>query len=170
MCVHPYTYTAPFFCLFLLSVAVPPAPPAHTQVRCRKRASSQAPSRASDTSCIGGNGNPLQCSCLENPTDRGAWWAVVHGVAKSRTRLSDFTFTFHFHALEKEIQPSHPLSSPSPPAPNPSGKESAFSVGDLFSIPGLGRSPGEGKGSPFQYSWGFPGGSDGASQASAQWA
>ena len=35
--------------------------------------------------------------------DRGAWWAIVHGVAKSRTRLSDFTFTFHFHALEKEM-------------------------------------------------------------------
>ena len=40
---------------------------------------------------------------LENPTDRGAWWAAVHGVARSRTRLSDFTFTFHFHALEKEM-------------------------------------------------------------------
>ena len=42
-----------------------------------------------------GNGNPLQYSCLENPMDGGAWWAVVHGVAKSRTRLSDFTFTFN---------------------------------------------------------------------------
>ena len=42
-------------------------------------------------------------SCLENPTDRGAWWAAVHGVAGSRTQLSDFTFTFHFHALEKEM-------------------------------------------------------------------
>ena len=40
---------------------------------------------------------------LENPTDGGAWWAAVHGVAKSRTRLSDFPFTFHFHALEKEM-------------------------------------------------------------------
>ena len=40
---------------------------------------------------------------LENPMDGGAWWAAVHGVAKSRTRLSDFTFTFHFHALEKEM-------------------------------------------------------------------
>ena len=39
-----------------------------------------------------GNGNPLQYSCLENPIDRGAWWPTVHGVAKSRTRLSDFTF------------------------------------------------------------------------------
>ena len=50
-----------------------------------------------------GNGTPLQYSCLENPTDRGAWWAAVHGVARSRTQLSDFTFTFHFHALEKEM-------------------------------------------------------------------
>ena len=43
-----------------------------------------------------GNGNPLQYYCLENPMGRGAWRATVHGVAKSRTRLSDFTFTFHF--------------------------------------------------------------------------
>ena len=50
-----------------------------------------------------GNGTPLQYSCLENPMDRGAWWAAVHGVAKSWTRLRDFTFTFHFHALEKEM-------------------------------------------------------------------
>ena len=50
-----------------------------------------------------GYGNPLQYSCLENPMDREAWWAAVHGVARSQTRLSDFTFTFHFHALEKEL-------------------------------------------------------------------
>ena len=50
-----------------------------------------------------GNGNPLQDSCLENAMDGGAWWAAVHGIAKSRTQLSDFTFTFHFHALEKEM-------------------------------------------------------------------
>ena len=50
-----------------------------------------------------GNGTPLQYSCLENPMGRGAWWAAVHGVAKSRTRLSDFTFTFHFPELEKEM-------------------------------------------------------------------
>ena len=49
-----------------------------------------------------GNGIPLQYSCLENPMDGGAWWAAVHGVAKNQTWLSDFTFTFHFHALEKE--------------------------------------------------------------------
>ena len=62
-----------------------------------------------------GDGTPLQCSCLENPMDGGAWWAAVHGVAKSQTlsavhgvtnsqtRRNDFTFTFHFHALEKEM-------------------------------------------------------------------
>ena len=50
-----------------------------------------------------GDGTPLQYSCLENPMDGGAWWAAVHGVAKSQTQLSDFTFTFHFHALEKEM-------------------------------------------------------------------
>ena len=50
-----------------------------------------------------GNGTPLQYSCLENPMDGGACWAAVHGLAKNRTGLSDFTFTFHFHALEKEL-------------------------------------------------------------------
>jgi len=50
-----------------------------------------------------GDGTPLQYSCLENPMGGGAWWAAVHGVAKSRTRLSDFTFTFHFPALEREM-------------------------------------------------------------------
>ena len=49
------------------------------------------------------DGTPLQYSCLENPMDGGAWKAAVHGVAEGRTRLSDFTFTFHFHALEKEM-------------------------------------------------------------------
>ena len=50
-----------------------------------------------------GNGTPLQYSCLENPMDGGAWQAAVHGVARSWTRLSDFTFPFNFHALEKEM-------------------------------------------------------------------
>ena len=60
--------------------------------------------RLSMHACLGeGNGDPRQCSCLENPRDGGAWLAAVHGVAKSRTQLSDFTFTFHFHALEKEM-------------------------------------------------------------------
>ena len=54
--------------------------------------------------CFGeGDGTPLQYSCLENPMDGGAWWAAVHGVSRSRTRLSDFTLFFHFHALEKEM-------------------------------------------------------------------
>ena len=50
-----------------------------------------------------GNGTPLQCSCLENPMDGGAWQVTIHEVTKSRTQLSNFTFTFHFHALEKEM-------------------------------------------------------------------
>ena len=52
-----------------------------------------------------GNGTLLQYSRLENPMDGGARWAAVHGVAKGLTRLSDLTFTFHFHALEKEMAP-----------------------------------------------------------------
>ena len=50
-----------------------------------------------------GNGSPLQYSCLENPMGGGAWWAAVHGVTMSRTRLSDFPFAFHFHAVEKDM-------------------------------------------------------------------
>ena len=50
-----------------------------------------------------GNGTPLQYSCLENPMGRRTWWAATCGVVKSQTRLSNFTFTFHFHALEKEV-------------------------------------------------------------------
>ena len=50
-----------------------------------------------------GNGTPFQYSCLENPMDRGAWKAAAYGVTEGQTRLSDFTFTFHFHALEKEM-------------------------------------------------------------------
>ena len=64
--------------------------------------------RTGDLCCVSfycgeGNGTPLQYSCLENPMDGGAWKAAVHGVAEGWTRLSDFTFTFHFHALEKEM-------------------------------------------------------------------
>ena len=50
-----------------------------------------------------GNGTPLQYFCLENPMDGGTWKAAVHGVAEGQTWLSNFTFTFHFHALEKEM-------------------------------------------------------------------
>ena len=79
-----------------------------------------------------GNGNPLQYSCLENPTDGGAWWATIRGVTKSRTRLSDFTLKgFPGGAVVKNL----PANS-----------------GDTGSIPGLGGSPGEGNGNPFQCS------------------
>ena len=64
---------------------------------------SQADLLGSQLSFGEGNGTPLQYFCLEDPMDGGAWWAAVHGVVKSRTQLSDFTFTFHFHALEKEM-------------------------------------------------------------------
>ena len=50
-----------------------------------------------------GNGNPLQYSCLENPMEGGAWWATVHGVTKSQTGLSDFTFTFHDYSVSQCI-------------------------------------------------------------------
>ena len=164
-----------------------------------------------------GNGTLLQYSCLENPMDGGAWCAAVHGVAKSRTRLSDFTVTYHFHALEKEMAThssvlawkilgaGEPGGLPSmgshrvghnwqtkqqqqqtlcsafhikfPPQSLPlkgsdcdtdilrentiysgifgaslgsDGKESTCNVGDLCSIPKLGRSPGEGNDYPLQ--------------------
>ena len=65
--------------------------------------SSPAPQFKSINYLVLSHGTPLQYSCLENPMDGGAWKAAVHGVAEGRTRLSDFTFTFHFHALEKEM-------------------------------------------------------------------
>ena len=71
--------------------------------------SSQTCTKARETahrSHFDSNGTPLQYSCLENPMDGGAWWAAVHGVMKSRRRLSDFTFTFYFHALEKAMAPT----------------------------------------------------------------
>ena len=82
-----------------------------------------------------GNGSPLQYSCLENPMEEGAWWATVHGVAKSRTRLSNFSYAVSW---------GFPVGSDS--------KESACNVEDLSSIPGLRRSPGVGNGNPLQYS------------------
>ena len=69
-----------------------------------------------------GNGTPLQYSCLENPMVGGAWWAAVHGIAKSRTRLSNFPFTFHFCALEKEMAAhSRVLASKIPGTGEPGG-------------------------------------------------
>ena len=124
-----------------------------------------------------GNGTPLQYSCLENPMDGGAWWAAVHGVAKSRTQLSNFTFIFHFHTLEKEMAThSSVLAWRIPGTGKPGGlpsmgshkvkhdwsdlaaaaaadrKESASNAKDLGSIPGSGRSPGERNGYPLQHS------------------
>ena len=87
--------------------------------------------------CIGeGSGNPLQCSCLENPRDQGAWWAAVSGVAQSRTRLKRLSSS----GSSRQILHSSV------------GKESACSAGDLGSIPGLTGSPGKGNGNPLQYS------------------
>ena len=82
-------------------------------------------------SCIKeGNGNPLQCSCLENPSNGGAWWATIYGVAQSRTRL-------------KRLSSSSSCDSDS--------KESACNARDPCSIPRSGRFPGEGNGNPLQY-------------------
>ena len=75
--------------------------PAMQETTCSRGDQSSIP--GSERSPGEGNGNPLQYSCLENSMDRGAWWAAVHGVMKSRTGLNDFTFTFHFHTLEKEM-------------------------------------------------------------------
>ena len=84
------------------------------------------------------NGNPLQCSCLENPRDGGAWWAAVYGVAQSRTRLKWLSCS------SSSVTWGFPGGS--------DGKESTCNVGDLCSIPGLGRTPGGGHGNPHQYS------------------
>ena len=74
-----------------------------TQSRTRLKRRSSSSSSSSRHNSGQGNGTPLQYSCLEYPMNGGAWWAAVHGVPKSRTGLRDFTFTFHFHALEKEM-------------------------------------------------------------------
>ena len=93
------------------------------------------------------NGTRLQYSCLENPMDEGAWWAAVHGVTKSWTRLSDFTFTFHFHALQKEMAtPSSVLAWRIPGMGEPGGLPSMGSkrvrnnLNDLAAAGGGGRS------------------------------
>ena len=98
-------------------------------------------------SCIGeGNGNPLQCSCLENPRDGGAWWAAVYGVAQSRTRLKRLSSSSSRCKNEYKLQDT--LGFPRGSA----GKESTHHPGDLGLIPGLGRSLGGGHGNPLQYS------------------
>ena len=70
--------------------------------------------------------------CLENPMDGGAWWTAVHGIAKSRTRLSDFSFTFHFRALEKEMaRHSSVLAWRIPETVEPGGLPSMGSQSDV---------------------------------------
>ena len=88
----------------------------------------------------GGNGNPLQYSCLGNPMDKGAWWATVHRVAKSWTRLKLLGICIYKY-LFSEV--GFPCGSDS--------KVSAHNAGDPGSIPGSGSSPGEGNGNPVQY-------------------
>ena len=87
-----------------------------------------------------GNGNPLQCSCLENPRDGGAWWAAIYGVAQSRTRLKRLSSSSsrHLNGLPGGSAVKNP---------------SNCNAGDAGSIPGLGRSPAEGNGYPLQYYW-----------------
>ena len=68
-----------------------------------------------------GSGTPLQHSCLEHPTDGGAWWAPAHGVAKSLTRLSDFIFTFHFHEVKEMATHSSVLAWRIPGMVEPGG-------------------------------------------------
>ena len=82
----------------------------HTFMHCLREWRQKQPVYTNDSDSVyahlaqgEGSGSPLQYSCLENPMGRGAWWAAVHGVTRSRTRLSDFTFTFHFHTLEREV-------------------------------------------------------------------
>ena len=76
-----------------------------------------------------GNGTPLQYSCLANPMGGGAWWAAVNGVAKSRTQLGGFTFTFYFHALEKAMAPhSSTLAWTIPWMEEPGGLQSMGSL------------------------------------------
>ena len=87
-----------------------------------------------------GNGNPLQCSCLENPRDRGSWWAAVYGVVQSRTRLKRLSSS----SRQVYVQVGFPGGSVV--------KNSSANAGDTGSIPGWGRSPEEGNGNPLQYS------------------
>ena len=106
-----------------------------------------------------GNGTPLQYSCLENPVDGGAWRAAVHGVARSRTRPSDFTFTFPFHTLEKEMATrSSVLALRIPGTGEPGGLPSMGShrVGHDWSDLAA------------RSTWGFPGGASGK-EHSCQW-
>ena len=120
-------------------------------------------------SCIGeGNGNPLQCSCLENPSDGEAWWAAVYGVTQSWTQLkrlssssssrstspSNIVKRLLYNTTKQKIFKNNMFILLFGGFPgNPAGKESACNAGDPSLIPGVGRSTGEGIGYPLQYSW-----------------
>ena len=100
-----------------------------------------------------GNGNPLQCSCLENPRDGEFWWAAVYGIAQSWTRLKRLSSSSY--SLLHGIFLTQGLNLGLLHCGFPSGsdgKASACNAGDLGCIPGLGKSPGEGNGKPLQYS------------------
>ena len=99
-------------------------------------------------SCIGeGNGNPLQCFCLENPRDGGAWWAAIYGVAQSRTRLKRLSSSSSSSSSSKDVTGDFPGGAVVKNLPT-----NARDTRDVGSIPGSGRSPGEGNGNPLQYS------------------
>ena len=93
-------------------------------------------------SCIGeGNGNPLQCSCLENPRDGGAWWAAVYGVAQGRTRLKRLSSSSSSSSRGTKVFPGGTVV-----------KNLSANAGDVGSIPGSGSCPGIGNGNPLQCS------------------
>ena len=93
-------------------------------------------------SCTGeGNGNPLQCSCLENPGDRGAWWASVYGAAQSWTQLKRLSSSRSSHSNRRKISLPWWLS----------GKDLSANAGDMGSVSGLGRSNAERNGNPFAW-------------------
>ena len=101
-------------------------------------------------SCIGeGNGNPLQCSCLENPRDGGAWWAAVYGVARSQTRLKRLSSSSSIPQDPGTMSPkSRPPTPPHPKAltPGPHGLGSSLVQGRASLLPGT-------EGQPRQEGW-----------------
>ena len=108
----------------------PPGKAMNTGVGSRSLFSGNFPTQESNWGllycrCGENNGTPLQYSCLENPVDGRAWWATVHEVVKSWTRLSSFSFTFHFHELEKEMAThSNVLALRIPGRGEPGGQQS----------------------------------------------
>ena len=107
-------------------------------------------------SCIGeGNGNLLQCSCLENPRDNGAWWAAVYGVAQSWTRLKRLSSSSSSRGVGHDWSDLAAAGGCLGFLCGSAVKEStcnAGATGNVGSIPGLGRSPGGGHDNPLQYS------------------